>query len=84
MKLFHQAQPNKNGRGTNFRAHTVSNISLKRRKSRLKACGFLQFLLSFCSISVFSLTVHLYAYRSSAEDFRSKSVRPDSVSFIIL
>ena len=35
------------------------------------------FLFVFHSIAVSSLDVPLYAYRSSADDFSSKSVRPE-------
>ena len=52
-------------------------------KSRLKTCGFLHFYWVFCSISVSSLTVPLYGFRSSAEDFRSKSLCPSSESLRI-
>ena len=41
---------------------------------RLKTSGFLVFILVFYSILVSSLGVPLYASRSSAEDFRTKSV----------
>ena len=42
----------------------------------MKACGFFLFYCFFLSIAVSSLDVPLYASRSSADDFRSKSVRP--------
>ena len=43
---------------------------------RLKTCGFLHLIKVFYSISVSSLGVGVYASRSSAENFCSKSVRP--------
>ena len=42
---------------------------------RLKFCEFLLLKRSFC-IAVSSLAVHLYGYRSSADDFCSKSGKP--------
>jgi hypothetical protein len=50
--------------------------------SRLKTFGFLHSIKVFYSISVSSLGVGIYASRSSAENFCTKSVRPSSVKVL--
>ena len=51
------------------------------KMSRLKFCEFLRSGIFFCFILVSSLSVPLYAFRSSAKDFRSKSVCPLATAF---
>ena len=51
-------------------------ISAYYNRSRLNFFEILRFISIFYSIAVSSLVVPSYAYRSSADNFCSKSVRP--------
>jgi len=56
------------------RLHFYFHLILEDRG--LKTYGFPRLLIVFYSIAVSSLIVRLYDYRSSADDFCSKSVCP--------